>query len=92
MLRRNRVERWNEHKVLDAAVYYNKNNQSNFTPADANGHGTHVAGTVACNFDTAATVNGVAIPYGVSGVAPAAKLGNFNVFPGDVWTHALRTS
>jgi minor extracellular serine protease Vpr len=71
-------------KVLDAAVYYNQNNRDRFTPADINGHGTHVAGTVACNFDTEATVNGVLIPYGVSGVAPAAKLGNFNVFPDNV--------
>jgi minor extracellular serine protease Vpr len=71
-------------KVLDAAVYYNQNNRHGFTPADINGHGTHVAGTVACNFDTEATVNGVLIPYGVSGVAPAAKLGNFNVFPDEV--------
>ncbi|HWQ22728.1 MAG TPA: S8 family serine peptidase, partial [Gaiellaceae bacterium] len=71
-------------KVLDAAVYYNKNVVAGFTPADLNGHGSHVAGTVACNFNTAATVNGVPIPYGVSGVAPAAKLGNFNVFPGTV--------
>lgn len=47
-------------------------------------HGTHVAGTVACNYQTSATVNGVLIPYGVSGVAPRALLGNYNVFPGDV--------
>ncbi|MEJ7695826.1 MAG: S8 family serine peptidase [Candidatus Limnocylindrales bacterium] len=46
--------------------------------------GTHVAGTVACNFETPATVNGVNIPYDVSGVAPAAFLGNYNVFPGEV--------
>lgn len=71
-------------KVLDAAVYYNKNVVAGFTPADINGHGSHVAGTVACNFNTPAVVNGVAIPYGVSGVAPAAKLGNFNVFPDNV--------
>ncbi len=69
-------------KILDAAVYYNKNGVAGLSPADEDGHGTHVAGTVACNFNTAATVNGVPIPYGVSGVAPAAKLGNFNVFPG----------
>ena len=71
-------------KVLNAAVYNNKNNQTRYTPADVNGHGTHVSGTVACKADTPASVNGVAIPYGVSGVAPAAKLGNFNVFPGAV--------
>jgi subtilisin family serine protease len=71
-------------KVVYAAVYFNQNNRFGFTPADINGHGTHVAGTVACNYNTPATVNGVAIPYGVSGVAPGARLGNFNVFPGTV--------
>ena len=34
--------------------------------------------------DTPAVVDGVDIPYDVSGVAPAAFLGNYNVFPGDV--------
>ena len=29
-------------------------------------------------------VAGVTIPYGVSGVAPRALLGNYNIFPGDV--------
>ncbi|MGH2492198.1 MAG: S8 family serine peptidase, partial [Candidatus Limnocylindria bacterium] len=43
-------------------------------------HGTHVAGTVAGQFGTTATVEGVEIP-GLSGVAPAAKLGDYNVFP-----------
>lgn len=71
-------------KVLDANVYFMQNNRFRFTPEDRNGHGTHVAGTVACNFDTPATIDGVAIPFGVSGVAPAAQLGNFNVFPGTV--------
>ena len=48
-----------------------------------NSHGTHVAGTVACNAHTQAVVDGVDIPYDPSGVAPRALLGNYNVFPGD---------
>jgi len=43
-------------------------------------HGTHVAGTVAGQFGSTATVEDVEIP-GLSGVAPAAKLGDYNVFP-----------
>lgn len=51
-------------------------------PAAGQEHGTHVAGTIACEPLTPATVDGAAIPYGVTGVAPAAQLGNYNVFPG----------
>ncbi len=76
--------RFTNNKVITARVFNNKLRQSNFTAAGVGEHGTHVAGTVACNFQTAATVNGVAIPYGISGVAPRALLGNYNVFPGDV--------
>ena len=72
-------------KVVFAGVYNNRAGNKGYTPEDLNGHGTHVAGTVACNFRTGpATVNGALIPYNPSGVAPAAKLGNFNVFPADV--------
>jgi subtilisin family serine protease len=72
------------NKVIAARVFNNKLNQNRFDATAVQDHGTHVAGTVACNFDTPATVNGVTIPYGISGVAPKALLGNYNVFPGDV--------
>jgi minor extracellular serine protease Vpr len=71
-------------KVIFAGVFHMKARNQGYTPADLNGHGTHVAGTVACNEHTPATFEGVDIPYDPSGVAPAARLGNFNVFPADV--------
>jgi len=71
-------------KVLSAAVFYNKAANQHLDAAPVQDHGTHVAGTIACNFDTAASVNGAAIPYGISGVAPAAKLRSYNIFPGNV--------
>jgi len=76
--------RFTNNKVIAARVFNNKLPQSHFTAAGVGDHGTHVAGTVACNYQTAAAVNGVTIPYGISGVAPRALLGNYNVFPGDV--------
>lgn len=75
---------YTNNKVIVARVFNNKVNQSGVDARAVESHGTHVAGTVACNFETPATVNGVTIPYGVSGVAPAAFLGNYNVFPGEV--------
>jgi minor extracellular serine protease Vpr len=76
--------RFTNNKVIVAKVFNNKLNQSGFTAQAVQEHGTHVAGTVACNLDTPATVAGVTIPYGVSGVAPRALLGNYAVFPGSV--------
>ena len=72
------------NKVIAARVFNNKLNQNRFRADAVQDHGTHVAGTVACNYGTAASVDGVAIPFGISGVAPSALLGNYNVFPGDV--------
>ncbi|HMM43625.1 MAG TPA: S8 family serine peptidase, partial [Thermomicrobiales bacterium] len=72
------------NKVIVAKVFNNKAGSRGYTPEAIQDHGTHVAGTIACNADTPAAVDGVAIPYGVSGVAPAALLGNYNVFPGNV--------
>lgn len=69
------------NKVIAAKVFSNRTPQQGFTAAAIQSHGTHVAGTVACNFGTPAPVNGV-VTYDMSGVAPRALLGNYNVFPG----------
>jgi len=72
------------NKVIVAKVFNNKTPSRHYTAEAIQDHGTHVAGTVACNYNTTASVNGVTIPYGMSGVAPRALLGNYNIFPGDV--------
>ena len=46
-------------------------------------HGTHTAGIAAGVTGKTAVVNGVEIDD-MSGIAPGAWLGNYNVFPGDV--------
>jgi minor extracellular serine protease Vpr len=73
--------RFTNNKVIAARVFAKS---SDATAEAIQRHGTHVAGTAACNLDTPAAVNGVSIPYAVSGVAPGAQLGNYNVFPGTV--------
>jgi subtilisin family serine protease len=73
-------------KVIVAKVFYNKNNQTNYDAlpvADIGSHGTHVSGTVAGVTGKTAVVQGVSIDD-MSGVAPGAWLGNYNVFPGQV--------
>jgi len=72
-------------KVIVAKVFYNKNNQTNFDAQAIQDHGTHTAGIAAGIFNPAlnAVVNGVLI-NSMSGMAPGAFLGNYNVFPGDV--------
>jgi minor extracellular serine protease Vpr len=77
-------EPYTNDKVIVAKVFYNKSAVRGLDPKDVDGHGTHVAGTVACNLHTPAQVHGVDIPYDPSGVAPRALLGNYNVFPGTV--------
>jgi len=76
--------RYTNNKVIAARVFNNQLNRNGFDAEAVDSHGTHVAGTVACNYQTPATVNDVVIPYAISGVAPRALLGNYNVFPGDV--------
>ncbi len=76
--------RFTNNKVIVAKVFNNKTPSRGYTAQALQAHGTHVAGTVACDFNTPASVDGVSIPHGISGVAPAALLGNYNIFPGDV--------
>ena len=70
------------NKVIVAKVFSNETQGKGWTPEAIHYHGTHVAGTAACNLNTPVSIDGVAIPYDMSGVAPAALLGNYNVFPG----------
>ena len=70
------------NKVIVAKVFNNKT-AAHYTAEALQEHGTHVAGTVACNFGTPATIDGVST-YDMSGVAPRALLGNYNIFPGQV--------
>jgi subtilisin family serine protease len=76
--------RFTNNKVIAARVFNNKTPSRGYTPEAIDSHGTHVAGTVACNFETPTAVDGVTLPYKMSGVAPKALLGNYNVFPGGV--------
>ena len=76
--------RFTNNKVIAAKVFNNKAANRGYTAEAIDSHGTHVAGTVACNHHTPATVDGVDILYDISGVAPAALLGNYNVFPSTV--------
>jgi subtilisin family serine protease len=76
--------RFTNNKVIAAKMFNNKGANLGLTAEAIQEHGSHVAGTVACNYNTPAVVDGVTIPYGVSGVAPRALLGNYNVFPGPV--------
>ena len=76
--------RFTNNKVISAKVFNNKSPSQRYTAEAIDSHGTHVSGTVACNFETSTTVDGVTLPYTMSGVAPRALLGNYNVFPGAV--------
>ena len=75
--------KYTNNKVIVAKSFSNKTPQRGYTAAPIQDHGTHVAGTVGCNYGTPAPVNGVTT-VDMSGVAPKALLGNYNVFPGDL--------
>jgi minor extracellular serine protease Vpr len=70
-------------KVIVAKVFYNKSHQQGLDAQAIQDHGTHTAGIAAGVTGHDAVVNGVTIDD-MSGIAPGAWLGNYNVFPGDV--------
>lgn len=70
------------NKVIVAKVFNNKTPGRGYTAEAIQEHGSHVAGTVACNYGT--PVSGLPVPHPISGVAPRALLGNYNIFPADV--------
>ncbi len=76
--------RFTNNKVIAARVFNNKTPSRGYTAEAIQEHGTHVAGTIGCDYLTPVTVGSVDVPYDMSGVAPRALLGNYNVFPGDV--------
>jgi subtilisin family serine protease len=70
-------------KVIVAKVFYNKARQQGLDAQGIQDHGTHTAGIAAGVTGKTAVVNGVEIDD-MSGIAPGAWLGNYNVFPGGV--------
>src|SRR5205807_7502682 len=70
-------------KVIVAKVFYNKAKVQGLDALALQDHGTHTAGIAAGVTGKTAVVNGVSIDD-MSGIAPGAFLGNYNVFPGDV--------
>ncbi|CAN5641969.1 hypothetical protein BH10ACT10_BH10ACT10_08060 [soil metagenome] len=78
------IHGYTNDKVIIAKVFANKAAKMGYDAEAVQDHGTHVAGTIACNAHTRASIDGSPIGYAPSGVAPAAKLGSYNVFPGDI--------
>src|SRR5213080_3467829 len=75
--------RYVSNKVIVAKVFYNKAKQQGLDAQAIQDHGTHTAGIAAGVTGKTAVVNGVSIDD-MSGIAPGAWLGNYNVFPDDV--------
>src|SRR6266516_1607739 len=70
-------------KVIVAKIFFNKALQQGLDAQAVEGHGTHTAGIAAGVTGKTAVVNGVSIGD-MSGIAPGAWLGNYNVFPDHV--------
>ena len=70
-------------KVIVAKVFYGNARQQGVDAQAIQDHGSHTAGIAAGVTGKTAVSNGVSIGD-MSGIAPGAWLGNYNVFPGDV--------
>ncbi len=70
-------------KVIVAKVFYARARQEGLDAQAIQDHGSHTAGIAAGVTGKTAVVNGVNIDD-MSGIAPGAWLGNYNVFPGGV--------
>jgi minor extracellular serine protease Vpr len=70
-------------KVIVAKVFYNKAHNQGLDAQAIQDHGTHTAGIAAGVTGKTAVANEVEIDD-MSGIAPGAWLGNYNVFPGGV--------
>jgi minor extracellular serine protease Vpr len=75
--------RYVSEKVIVAKVFYNKARQQGLDAQAIQDHGSHVAGDASGVTGKTAVVNSVSIDD-MSGIAPGAWLGNYNVFPGNV--------
>jgi minor extracellular serine protease Vpr len=74
-------------KVIAARVYFFNDNKIARNGLDCTAvqeHGSHVAGTIAGIPFPGASATPVPVAGTLSGVAPGAQLGNYNVFPGAV--------
>ncbi len=70
-------------KIIVAKVFFNKAAVSGLDAKAVQDHGSHTAGIAAGVTGKTAVVEGVSI-NDMSGIAPGAWLGNYNVFPGNV--------
>ena len=70
-------------KIIVAKVFFNKAAVSGLDAQAVQDHGSHTAGIAAGVTGKTAVVDGVSITD-MSGIAPGAWLGNYNVFPGGV--------
>jgi minor extracellular serine protease Vpr len=78
-------QQFTSKKVIVARVYFTPNDGKGFTAEALQDHGTHVSGTIAGVNGTTAPANGkIPAVSGLTGVAPKAFLGNYNVFPGNI--------